>query len=401
MKKSRNIKYIAALAALCVCVGGCSQNGSRNSLTVNIVVNEEVKSAKKLPHDPIMRSDGRKFKIAVVDSSPYNETFRMMYYLIESLKEDGWMSYKKEKFDFDPQEDSDTLDMLNWLADNADSKYLEFDKNVHYYTSVRSDAEIYNSLKYHIEELKDVDLILALGTSSSIMLQKFDFDIPLLMYDVSDAVGSKLVKSAEDSGDKRYWAHIDSAAYERQMKYYYEALGFKNIGSVYKDKTVAGILQYEQAAKNCGFRITEYKTEMTDDANYYDELKKIYRKMIDEDKVDAYILNTDIIPDVEKAKELMQIFFDENIPVFAQSGLAYVEQGAALMLINPCDPSQIAPFASYVIGAVLNGANPGDIEQEYISSPYLTLNLDIADKIGFRPPFEMLTASEKIICQNN
>ena len=51
------------------------------------------------------------------------------------------------------------------------------------------------------------------GLNRNIVQCLDDFDIPLLMYAVSDPIGSGLIKSAEDSGDKRYWAHVDSSAY--------------------------------------------------------------------------------------------------------------------------------------------------------------------------------------------
>ena len=47
---------------------------------------------------------------------------------------------------------------------------------------------------------------------------------------------------------------------------------------------------------------------------------------------------------------------------------------------------------------MFNGSVPEDLEQEYVSSPFLTLNLDVADEIGYKPSFEMLIACEKIIC---
>ena len=56
------------------------------------------------------------------------------------------------------------------------------------------------------------------------------------------------------------------------------------------------------------------------------------------------------------------------------------------------------PFVSNIIGSVFNGSVPEDLEQEYVSSPFLTLNLDVADEIGYKPSFEMLIACEKIIC---
>ena len=89
---------------------------------------------------------------------------------------------------------------------------------------------------------------------------------------------------------------------------------------------------------------------------------------------------------------------DANIPVVAQVGSAYVKGGAAMMIVDPRDAVGTGPFVSNIIGSVFNGSVPEDLEQEYVSSPFLTLNLDVADEIGYKPSFEMLIACEKIIC---
>lgn len=401
MKIKKLLKKAAAIImslAVCVAMGGCSEQSTDNTTVGDVVSAGSSTGSITRAYQPIKREDGRKFKMAFVDIDPYNETFRMMYYIIESLKADGWLTY--EDMPFDPNTDSDTLQMMNWLADNAQSEYMTFDKDVHFYTTVSTEEQIHDTLKEHIEVKKDVDLVLTLGTSPALMLQKFDFDIPLLMYAVSDPIGSGLIKSAEDSGDKRYWAHVDSSAYSRQMQYYYNTFEFTNIGSVFGDEIISGLPEYRKVAAEKGFKISEYQVdrESMEEAAYYDKLSSIYNKMINEDKVDAYILNTNVIPSTEDAKKLLKVFFDADIPVFAQVGSAYVADGAALMIVDPRDASGTGPFVSNIIGSVFNGADPGDLEQEYVSSPYLTLNLDVADEIEFRPSFEMLIACEKIIC---
>ena len=205
----------------------------------------------------------------------------------------------------------------------------------------------------------------------------------------------------DDSGNKNYWAHVDSSAYSRQMQYYYDTFGFSKIGSVYGDEIVCAIPDYTSVAEENGFTIVGYKLEreaFADEDEYYNRLESIYRRMVREDGVDAYILNTDVIPSVEKAAELMKIFYDANIPVVAQVGSAYVKGGAAMMIVDPRDAVGTGPFVSNIIGSVFNGSVPEDLEQEYVSSPFLTLNLDVADEIGYKPSFEMLIACEKIIC---
>lgn len=403
MKKNLLRKIIAFFTAAIICVipAGCeSQQGTQADDVVNVLQPDDSASGSVTrAYLPTKKADGSKFKIAYVDIDPYNEIFKMLYYVIENLKSDGWITY--DTLPFDPDVDSDSKALVDWLADNAESEYLEFDKTANYYTTVSTEDEIYESLKQHIEVDNDIDIILAMGSSVSKMIQDFGFDVPLLMYGVSDPIGYGLINSAEDSGNDLYWAHVDSSAYSRQMQYYYDTFEFTNLGAVFGDRVIAAIDDYEGVAEENGFKMTEYvldKDAYEDEEEYYALLIDIYEKMINEDKVDAYILNTNVITDVEKAAEIMQMFFDANIPVFAQVGAAYVNEGAALLIVDPRDASATGPFVSNIIGSVLNGALPGDLELEYASSPYLTLNLDVADQIEFKPTFEMLIACEKIIC---
>lgn len=394
----RALSLIAA-SVICIMASGCDNAITGQDTTVDVTQpGVEDGGSVIRAYQPVKKADGSKFKLAYVDIDPYNETFRMLYYVIESLKADGWISY--DSLPYDPETDADSLDLMNWLADNAESEYIEFDKSAFYYTTVSTEEEIHASLKQHIEVDKDIDAILTMGTSPSVMVQKFDFDVPVLMYAVSDPIGSGLIVSADDSGDDRYWAHVDSSAYSRQMQYYYDTFRFNNIGSVYGDEIVCALPDYRSVAEKNGFRITEYnlkKESFETEAAYYSELKKIYEKMISEDKVDAYILNTNVITSVDTAVDMMQMFFEAGIPVFAQVGSAYVKSGAALLIVDPRDAVGTGPFVSNIIGSVFNGSLAGDLEQEYISSPYLTMNLDVADQIEYKPSFEMLIACEKII----
>ena len=389
---------ILSLGMMLLC--GCEITTAQGGKVVEAQVNTgDKESAINRAYKPIKKPGGGKFTLAYVDIDPYNETFRMLYYVIESLKDDGWINY--DALPFDPETDSDSLALMDWLADNAESEYMAFDKTAHYYTTVSTEEEICESLRQHIEVNKDIDAVLTMGTSPSLMVEEFGFDIPLLMYAVSDPIGSGLIESAEDSGNENYWAHVDSSAYSRQMQYYFDTFAFKNIGSVYGEEIVCALPDYRSVAKQNGFSITEYqlnRESFDNEEEYYDRLAEIYRRMVSEDKVDAYILNTDVIPSSEKAAEMMKVFFDANIPVVAQVGSAYVKSGAAVMIVDPRDAVGTGPFVSNIIGSVFNGSKPGDLEQEYVSSPFLTLNLDVADEIEFKPSFEMLIACEKIIC---
>ena len=166
------------------------------------------------------------------------------------------------------------------------------------------------------------------------------------------------------------------------------------------------IPDYEKTAAANGFTITKKKIDKLesndpqDRENYYTQLKDIYQKMITEDKIDAYLINTDVITDNEYMQDLFAVFHEARIPIFVQIGDNYIQNGA-FMLVSPRDYKGLGAFVSYVLGAILNGAQPRELPQEYTSSPYLSINLDVAERLGFTPTFEMLLSSEYIYTGEN
>lgn len=400
-------KIVAAASALIMsisftaCSGDISLGAQGNIVDIMQPDNETADSVTRA-YQPIKKPDGSRWRVAYVDIDPYNVTFRQLYYAIENLKADGWLNY--DQLPYDPEVDGDTQGLINWLVENDRSEYMEFVKDANYYTYMdpEMEAQVQESLKRHCTGNKDIDLIITMGTSPSRLVKELELDVPLLMYGVSDPIGSGLINSAEDSGGDYLWAHVDPSAYSRQMQYYFDTFGFTNIGTIYGDATIAAMPEYRSIAQQNGFTLTEYQIvrDSDDEAGYYKAIDDACKKMVNTDKVDAFILTTNVFTDEERAKQALQVFFDADIPVFAQVGSNFVIEGACLMIVDTRDAIGCGPFISNIIGSVLNGALPGDLEQEYISSPYLALNLDVADEIGFKPSYEMLLACEKIICDD-
>ncbi len=389
--------------ALCLPVVGC-MDGSIDKggeiVDIDSPENQEGNTASRA-YQPIKKADGSKFRIAYVDIDPYNPTFRLLYYAIESLKTDGWITYTE--LPYDPEVDVDSQGLINWLIDNAESEYIEFVREANYYTYF--DPELETEIKASLTALATsepgIDLIVAMGTGPSALAKELNLNIPILMYGVADPVGSGLIDSVEDSGNDYIWAHVDPSVYSRQLQYYYDTFGFSNVGVIYDDEIIASVPDYRSVAETNGFALTEYQLSKTaEDEEYYRQIESICRKMVVEDKVDAFVLMTSVLSDPDKAKEIFQVFYDENIPVFAQVDLRFVQEGACLMVVEPRDAVGLGPVFSNIFGSVLNGAKPRDLEQEAISSPYLILNLNVADLIDYKPTYEMLIACEKIICED-
>lgn len=404
MKKKKLLPVLMFILTTALAVSGCTgvpqfSGQAQQQLAVDV---SSGAGLHRFPSAPVTKPGGGKFRIAYVDIDPYPETGSMLYYVLLSLKQDGWIQYDSLPVTAD---NVDAKALVDWLSKRDLGPYLEFDSAANYYLAYQGEAVVGESLKEHAAK-KDIDLVFAMGTWPGKFVKSLNLGLPVIVYGSVDPIGAGIVKSAGDSGDKNIWAQVDPAAFTRQLQYYYNTIHFKNIGMVYHDEIVASIPDYEKTAAADGFKITKVQipklvsNKPEDVDHYYANLKDIYRKLVQEDQIDAYLINTDVITDDTRIKELFQIFYEAKIPVFVQVGDNFVQNGA-LMVVSPRDYVGLGAFVASTIGAIFNGAKPGDLPQEYVSSPYLSLNLDIAEKIGFTPSFEMLLSSEHVYTTQN
>ncbi|KUO71035.1 MAG: hypothetical protein APF81_15300 [Desulfosporosinus sp. BRH_c37] len=399
------VKILMFVLVGLVAVSGCG-NGSefgKSETQQQLAVDASAGAGiHRFPSSPVKKPDGEKFRIAYVDIDPYPVTGSMLYYVLESLKQDGWVKYDSLPVTSD---NVDAKVLVDWLSQRDLGPYIEFVSSANYYLAYDGEEATGKSLKEHTAK-KDIDLVFTMGTWPGRFVKSLDLGLPMLVYGSIDPIGAGIVKSASDSGDKNIWAQVDPSAFTRQLQFYYNTIHFKNIGMVYNDEIIDSIPDYQKTAEAAGFKITKVKVpklvskDPEDENRYYASLKEIYTRLVQEEKIDAYLINTDIITNDLRIKDLFQIFYQAKIPVFVQIGDNFVQNGA-FMLVSPRDYKGMGAFASNTIGAIFNGAKPGDLPQEYVSSPYLSLNLDVSEKIGFTPSFEMLLSCEHIYSNQN
>ncbi|MDD2421595.1 MAG: ABC transporter substrate binding protein [Heliobacteriaceae bacterium] len=394
-------KIILLMGITIIALTGCetlSDSGKSQLQLTKVDTSAGAAKQNRFPSLPVQKPGGGKFRIAYVDIDEYPVTGGMLYYVVESLKKDGWIQY--DSLPVNP-ENVDAKMLVNWLAERDLGPYMEFVGSANYYLAYEGEEAVGKSLVDHVRNKKDIDVILTMGTWPGTFIKNLNLEVPLLVYGCIDPIGAGIVRSAADSGNEKIWAQVDPSAFRRQLQFYFDTVPFKNIGMVYNDEVVASIADYELTAKANGFNITKVKIEKLSSENegnkerYYSKLKEIYEQLIQEDKIDAYLINTDVVTDNSRMEELFKLFYEQKIPIFVQVGDNYIQNGA-FMLVSPRDYKGLGAFVSYTLGAVCNGAKPGELPQEYTSSPYLSLNLDVADRIGFTPTFEMLLSSEYI-----
>ncbi len=344
---------------------------------------------------PCTKEDGSKFVIGYIDIDPYPATGEILYYFIDQLRESGWITYEGE-LPFDAA-NTDAKELIHFLAQQDLGPYMCFSDEANYYTS-----EVYDGVDFVKKDLrkrvdaKEIDMLFCLGTQPADMVinEMGITEIPIIVSGSTDPVGAGLSDTDEYSGKANVWCHTNTDVYKNQMKYYYNSHPFTNIGMVYYDEVIASLQPYSEAAENIGFKITAKKIEreMTDD--YYEKLAQTYEELVNEG-IDAFLLNSDIIQDEKMIAPLLDVFYENNIPVFVQNNEYYVRYGAT-MVVTASDAKMQAPFLVDVVSKVLHGEEPGNLNQKFVEPPFLSLNLEAADRVGFEADADMLLSAEKL-----
>lgn len=379
----------ALLLPLCACQSGGAEGGEAS---VGVTVGQ-TGGEGDIP--PALQPDGGKLRIGLLDINEYEPASIYLYYVLQGLKNEGWIEFDSLPF---TETSMDVVAMVQALSEMDLGPYVEFVGDAAYYSEYQSEEEIVQSLRAHIDSEEGLDIILAMGTDPGLFMQRHsDLDINVLVCMATDPVASGIIDSTEDRGDPQVWAQVEPLPYYRQIKFYHNIIEFANIGMVYTDPVVVALSDYQRGAEELGVELTGVlvpeQGSMSNEA-YADLLRSTYEDLIARG-VDAYMLNADLVTSDMDLASLIEPFLAAGIPVFVQDGENYVRDGA-LLLVASTDNQGVGQFVAETIARVATGTQPGDIPCEYVSSPYMSLNLDTAKRIGFRPGFEILLSCETI-----
>ncbi len=347
---------------------------------------------------PKARADGGRHRITYIDIDPYPASGEMLYYFIRQMADMGWIDLDGE-LPFDPQ-NTDARELIGYLADRDLGSYVEFSREACYYLAVDGEEACRESLQ-GLLEAGEVDLIFCNGTwPGTFALTLENHDVPVMVYFCVDPVGAGISLSDAYSGRENVWCHVNYTVYNNQIQFYYDNYPFTNIGMIYYDEHVAAMRAYREKAQENGFQITEKQIETLKDSSpesaeaYYGMLGRAFEELCGSG-IDAFMLSTDIIKDETRIRDMLEVFYERGIPVFVQNGEYYVENGA-LMVVTASDAKEQAPFAADVCARILNGEKPGEINQIFITPPYLSINLAVADRLHYQVGEELILSAEKL-----
>jgi len=294
--------------------------------------------------------------------------------------------------------------MWDWLASHDVSPYLEFVGDAHY-TLSEMDADAGDKITQRLNEQKDIDLVIVMGTKAGLSIANGRHNVPVTVFSTSNAFRSGIVNSVETSGRERVWAHMDPELYQRQIQVFHDVFQFKKVGMIHEQsdvgKVLAAVADVEKVGKERGFEVVtrpiKEPVDASDNERYLRDMVAIHEELAQQ--VDAYYLYMSMLtPD--QLPQVLKPFYDRKIPVFSQLGSEEVA-GGALISVARADFSGIGSFGAETIVRILNGESANSLPQVFQNTPHIALNLDTAKKVGYRPSFEILLVADEIYQSGN
>jgi len=365
--------------------------------SLNIHFGYTQESNNLIQNNAPQKNNGEKFRIGYCESEEFINYAGTFVALLRGLEEIGWLSnienipYKEGQ--------SDSWLMWEWLSNNATGPYIEFVSDA-YYNLYSLDAAAEKEMINRLKDEKDIDLIIVMGSAAGQLLATDEHETPTMVFSATNAVQSQIIKSEADSGLDHIWAHMDADRFKRQLSVLYDIFNFKKLGLVYEDSPVvkdySAITDIEKIASEKGFELVEYHVRnpinQADESRYYKDLALAYEKIAKE--IDAMYITVAHI-ESSKLNNLLEPFYINEIPVLSQLGAEEVKHGA-LMSISLTDYKNLGRFGAHQISKVLKGTKPRDLNQVFKSTPQIVLNIEVANTIGYKIPFEILLISDKV-----
>lgn len=342
---------------------------------------------------PIKCNDGKKFRIAVIESGDYWEFTEHFKGILNGLKTNRWI---KQTVDFSKADSMSDIYKILKTQDYSD--YIEFVPDL--FINLDWGNASYKADPFFSNNKPDVDLIIGFGGVAGKLFSKLDrYPIPVLLEGITDPVGSGVINSASDSGKNFMTCRVDRTQYQRQIQLFKDFTDFQKLGIVYGDdeygRLYGAVGDVELMSLKMGFEIvsnTNVKETMSPNTVdlYLAALKDVCSK------ADAvYIGASTAVTEYDIMPQIVKIIQDAGIPSFALEGDIRVQKGI-LLGVSSLETEKIGIYNAEKIAAILYGEVPRLLEQEFVGVPSIALNLDMAEKIGLDLPLSTLASIDQL-----
>lgn len=355
-------------------------------------------------------NEGKKWRIGYCGMNKAVNHNNNLHAITEGLQKTDWLVSENERPDVCPQKVAsvwDNTSLWMYLSKPYTSDYIEFVEDAYYFPTdkQREDLDAYTEYVVKDVQEKDIDLMIVMGTIAGEHLTKVALPVKKMVFSTNDAIASGIVKEAKDSGKDYTWAHMYPDRFKNYIQVFYDTFKFETLGIVYEDtptgRVLGGVEDVYAVAEKNGFKVVSKTVEDKDNEThiedyhnrkFYKELKKAYEALAEE--VDAVYFSLYNARTVEMVEELMEPFYEKCIPVFTLHpvDLNY----GVLMSVTDMEEEGLSSFYADAITRGLVESSLRNIEQIYNVPPGILLNQEVAKRMGYAIPFELLLAADKI-----
>jgi putative ABC transport system substrate-binding protein len=234
------------------------------------------------------------------------------------------------------------------------------------------------------------DLIISLGTTTSVIVHKFITDIPIIFCGIEYPVEIGIIDSMSSSKNNLCGISNKPPA-DRQIDYLLKIKpNIKTIGLLYKRNEKLVLNSIREMSEVCSKFGIEYILASTEG----DDTPKVIERI--SDCVDAIcILSHEII-----AHKNYKIMFEKakqyNLPVISSTWDWKRAQYGCLLILTS-NPESLGIQTASMIIKIISGIKPTDIPSETQYTFDLIVNLKIAQELNLKVPEEILSIAYKVI----
>ncbi|MDM8554015.1 ABC transporter substrate binding protein [Desulfococcaceae bacterium HSG7] len=342
---------------------------------------------------------GEKWRIGYIEGGPWQDYQSNLAALIISLAKMGWIENKSLPAYKDKHE---TRTIWYWLAADVKSDYLEFVADAYWSAGWDENTrkEIKKDVITRLNKKKDIDLMLAFGTTAAQDMVNNLHSVPTMVLSSSDPIRAGIVKSAEDSGYDHIHARVDPTRYERQIRLFHKIARFKTLGIAFEDtlagRTYAAIEDAKKVAGELGFEVIKCHAPDDDIPDIQERDRRLlecYQKLAP--RVDAFYLTAHKSLTLKNLPMLLAPFLDHKVATFSQGRTGEVKYGVLISLARP-NYRPVGRFYAKTFTRILQGAKPRDLPQIFQERQEIAINLETARKIGFPFPMDILAGAKEI-----
>ncbi|MGN0915836.1 MAG: hypothetical protein ACI4NE_05740 [Succinivibrio sp.] len=339
------------------------------------------------------KCDGSKvMRVGVAVGGSYGQFQKQFIYIANALKNDGYLNLSQElpsSFIFN--------DEKQWrnFAENSLGGCIEFSPEglfvLGWEEQFRKEKK-----KEIIKEVKNknkIDLLIAIGSTAGKDFSDDSLGIPVVVTGLMVGTGLSFTDPGEFSTRPNLHVQKQPQRYKTELNLFYDLFKPKVIGvlsdsdpEMYKRH---GILELLESAEELGYEVKICKGEIGLPQEYSRCIKELANGS------DAVILAGGNGVDIDNFYEQIKPLIDAQIPTMSRINLEMVKRGS-LLGVTDASPESSGKFEARVIEQLYHGKNINEISQYYYAPLKLAINLRVANLIEWKPPFEVIIATEDV-----